>query len=149
MMDSFLTNKQFFTLNMLIDGLEWCGLLVDYYDVFISCLDSHSDGTHSLQRKHWWARDVMLNFYKSVLTTNQTHLIYILGWPEGEYIFIFGLTILFKNIYIKGAFHTSFFPHSFLSLSMMYVHTQICVYACLVNKTHCLLSSALKQVMSH
>ncbi len=25
------------------------------YDVFISCLDSHSDGTHSLQRIHWWA----------------------------------------------------------------------------------------------
>uniref|UniRef100_A0A673MWF3 HECT-type E3 ubiquitin transferase n=1 Tax=Sinocyclocheilus rhinocerous TaxID=307959 RepID=A0A673MWF3_9TELE len=34
---------------MLTDGLEWCGLLVDYCDVFISCLDSHSDGTHSLQ----------------------------------------------------------------------------------------------------
>ncbi len=29
------------------------GLLVDYCDVFISCLDSHSDGTHSLQRIHW------------------------------------------------------------------------------------------------
>ncbi len=28
---------------------------------FISCLDSHSDGTHSLQRIHCWARDVMLN----------------------------------------------------------------------------------------
>ncbi len=26
---------------------------VDYCDVLISCLDSHSDGTHSLQRKHW------------------------------------------------------------------------------------------------
>uniref|UniRef100_A0A8C1UEB9 HPS4 biogenesis of lysosomal organelles complex 3 subunit 2 n=1 Tax=Cyprinus carpio TaxID=7962 RepID=A0A8C1UEB9_CYPCA len=26
------------------------GLLVDYFDVYISCLDSHSDGTHSLQR---------------------------------------------------------------------------------------------------
>ncbi len=25
---------------------------------FISCLDSHSDGTHSLQRNHWWASDV-------------------------------------------------------------------------------------------
>ncbi len=24
---------------------------VDYCDVFISCLDSHSDGTHSLQRR--------------------------------------------------------------------------------------------------
>ncbi len=27
-------------------------LLVYYCDVFISCLDSHSDGTHSLQRIH-------------------------------------------------------------------------------------------------
>ncbi len=35
---------------MLTDGLEWCGSLVDYCDVFISCLDfRHSDGTHSLQ----------------------------------------------------------------------------------------------------
>ncbi len=31
------------------------------------CFDSHSDGTHSLQRIHWWASDVMLNFSKSVL----------------------------------------------------------------------------------
>ncbi len=29
--------------------MDWSG--VDYCDVFISCLDSHSDGTHSLQRK--------------------------------------------------------------------------------------------------
>ncbi len=36
-----------------VDGLEWCGILVDYCDVFISCLDSYSDGTHSLQRIHW------------------------------------------------------------------------------------------------
>ncbi len=28
--------------------------------VFISRLDSHSDGTHSLQRVQWWASDVML-----------------------------------------------------------------------------------------
>ncbi len=46
-----------------IDILEMCGLLVDHFDVFISCLDSHSDGTHSLQRIHWWAGDVMLNFF--------------------------------------------------------------------------------------
>uniref|UniRef100_A0A8C2Q1L2 Ras-related protein Rab-28 n=1 Tax=Cyprinus carpio TaxID=7962 RepID=A0A8C2Q1L2_CYPCA len=37
---------------MFTDGLECCGLLVDYCDVFISCLDSHSDGTHSLQSIH-------------------------------------------------------------------------------------------------
>ncbi len=38
---------------MLTDRLESYGLLVDYCDVFISCLDSDSDGTHSLQRIHW------------------------------------------------------------------------------------------------
>ncbi len=37
-----------FTINKLMD---WSG--VDYCDVFISCFDSHSDGTHSLQRIHW------------------------------------------------------------------------------------------------
>ncbi len=58
---------------MLIDGLELCGSLVDYWDVFISCLDSHFDGTHSLQWIHWWASDVMLNFSKSILMKKQTH----------------------------------------------------------------------------
>ncbi len=32
---------------------------MDYCDVFISCLDSHSDGTHSLQRIHWWASEII------------------------------------------------------------------------------------------
>ncbi len=59
-MDLFLTN-------MLIDGLEWYGLLVDYCDAFIRCLDSHSDGTHSLQSEDpsvskWYAK-----FLQSVL----------------------------------------------------------------------------------
>ncbi|XP_050982193.1 transmembrane protein 254 isoform X3 [Labeo rohita] len=34
-----------------------------------SCLDSHSDGTHSLQRIHWRDSDGMTHFYKS-----ETHL---------------------------------------------------------------------------
>uniref|UniRef100_A0A8C1XN77 Rho/rac guanine nucleotide exchange factor (GEF) 2 n=1 Tax=Cyprinus carpio TaxID=7962 RepID=A0A8C1XN77_CYPCA len=55
---------------MLADGLDWSGVC------FISCLDSHSDGTHSLHRIHWRARDVMIHFYKSVLIKNK--LIYIL-----------------------------------------------------------------------
>ncbi len=67
----------FCLLKMLTDGLEWCGLLVDYCDVFISCLDSHSDGTHSLQSIHCWDSDAMLHFSKK-----QTHL--HLGWPEDE-----------------------------------------------------------------
>ncbi len=46
----------------------------DYCDVFISCLDSHSDGTHSLQRIHWWASDAMLNLFKSVPLKKQTQI---------------------------------------------------------------------------
>ncbi len=68
----------------------WTGLHVEYCDVFISCLDSHSDGTHSLQMIHCWASDVVQNFSKSGLTKKQTHL--HLGWPESEYIFMFGWT---------------------------------------------------------
>jgi len=37
----------FCLLQMFTDGLECCGLLVDYCDVFISCLDSHSDSVNS------------------------------------------------------------------------------------------------------
>ncbi len=59
---------------MLIDGLELSGSLLVYCDVFISCLDSHSDGTHSLQRIHWWASDGMLHFSKSF--TMKKKLIY-------------------------------------------------------------------------
>ncbi len=49
---------------ILIDWWITCG-------VFISCLLSHSDGTHSLQRINWWASDVMLNFSKYVLMKKQ------------------------------------------------------------------------------
>ncbi len=49
MMDLFLMNMQ-----------DWCG--VDYCDVVISCLDSHSDGTHSLRAS---IGDAMLHFSKS------------------------------------------------------------------------------------
>ncbi len=63
-----------------MDGLEWCGLLVDYCDVFISCLDFHSDGTHSLQRIHWWVSDVMLHFSKSDEVTNSSTFWMVWGW---------------------------------------------------------------------
>ncbi len=82
-MDFFLANKQLLLYKMLTDGLKWCGLLVDYCYVFIRCLDSHSDGTHSQQRIHWWASDVMLNF--SFLMKKQIHVHF--GWLKGEYIF--------------------------------------------------------------
>ncbi len=75
MMDLFLTNMQrLASQDEYLDGLEWCGLFVDYCDIFISCLDSHPDGTHSLQWTHWRASDVMLDSSKSVPMKKQNHL---------------------------------------------------------------------------
>ncbi len=48
---------------------------VDYCDVFISCLDSHSDGTHSPQRIHWWASDVILLLSTSVSMSKETNVL--------------------------------------------------------------------------
>ncbi len=50
-----------FSLQMLTDGLVWCGLLWCFYQTLIltapihcrASIDSHSDGTHSLQSIHW------------------------------------------------------------------------------------------------
>ncbi len=54
-----------------------------YCDVFLSCLDSHSDGTHSLlPLVHWWASDVMLHSSKPVVMKKQTSL--PLENPEDE-----------------------------------------------------------------
>ncbi len=58
---------------------------VDYCDVFISCLDSHSDGTHSLQSK--WCNVTSLQIWW------RNKLIYILDLVNLQQMFIFGSTI--------------------------------------------------------
>ncbi len=79
-----LTNMQLFTLQDINDELESFGLL---------CLDSHSDGTHSLQRIHWWASDAMLHFYKSDEETNSSTSWMVWGWLHFQQNVIFGWTI--------------------------------------------------------
>ncbi len=76
----FLQTRSFCLLKTLTDGLEWCGLLVDYCYVFISCLDSHSDGTHSPHRIHCWDSDEMLHFSKSDEETNSSTSWMVWGW---------------------------------------------------------------------
>ncbi len=85
----------------LTDGLETCRLLVDYCDVFISCLDFQSDGTHSLKRIHWWSSNAKLS--KSVMI--KKWILLHLEWLKGENIlrapvFLFGLTILLSSLLI-------------------------------------------------
>ncbi len=65
-------------------------------DVFISCLDSHSDGTHSLQRIHWRATFLQIWWRNKLIRC-----------PEGEYIlsnFHYRVNCSFK---ILHAFKTS------------------------------------------
>ncbi len=62
--------------------------VVEYCNVFISCLDSHSDGTHSLQSIHWRASDIMLNFSRFILIC-WNKLIYILDSPMVSFFFFF------------------------------------------------------------
>ncbi len=59
--DGFISHKLIFLLHKtLINGPESWGLLVDYCDVFISSLNSHSDGTHSHNRINWLAFSISI-----------------------------------------------------------------------------------------
>ncbi len=72
-----------FTRYLLMDwsGVDYLWIIV----MFLLAVWTHFDGTHSLQRIHWWASDVMLNLSKSVLMQEKTNVHQ--WWPEGEYIF--------------------------------------------------------------
>ncbi len=97
-MSLFFTNMQLFTSHDINWWMEWCGLLVDYCEVFISCLDSYSDGTHSLQRIHWWPSHVMLHFSKSDEETNSSTSWMAWWWVHFQQIFIFGWTIPLRQL---------------------------------------------------
>ncbi len=93
-MDLFFTNMQLLS-SQEVNWLEWCGLLVDYCDVFISCLDSHSDGTHSLQMIYWWTSDGMLRFSKSDEETNSSTSWTAWGWVKFQPIVMLGELFLY------------------------------------------------------
>ncbi len=90
----FLTNTPLFTSQDINWWTRVCGLLVDYCDVFISCLDSHSDGTHSLQRIHYLASDVMLHLSKS--TSSISWMAW--GWGHFLQLSIFGWAMEVKSL---------------------------------------------------
>ncbi len=80
MMDLFLTNSQLSLHKILIDGLEWCGLLVIIV-MFLSAVWTliltapiHCRGSTGEQ--------VMQCYISPNLMKKQTHL--HLGWPEDE-----------------------------------------------------------------
>ncbi len=79
--------------------MDWSG--VDYCDVFISCLDSHSDGTHSLQSIHCWDTDAVTHFSKSDEETNSSTS--WMAWGGGHlyqvFIFVWTIPLITKEIW--------------------------------------------------
>jgi len=74
------TGQATFTCEKNYKQICWWWIFVDSSDVLIRCLSSCSDGTHSLQRIHWWANYIILNLSKSVAVKKQPHL--HLRWTE-------------------------------------------------------------------
>ncbi len=103
--DGFVSYKHasLFTLRNIYwwTGVMW--IIV----IFLSAVWTHSDGTHSLQRIHWWASDVMLNLSKSVLMKK---LIYILDGLRvskcSAKLHVLG-TIPLRSVWIKNLIHES------------------------------------------
>ncbi len=90
--DGFVSYKH--AASHVTDGLVWitCGLLW----CIISCLDSHSDGTHSLQSIHCWASDGMTHVPKSDEEINSSTSWTAWGRVHFQQIFIFRKTTPLK-----------------------------------------------------
>ncbi len=78
----FLKTHSFWHLKTFIDGLEWCGLLWCFYQLI-----RLSFWRHPFTTEDPLVNKVMGCYISQNLLQKQTHL--HLGWPEGEYIFVF------------------------------------------------------------
>ncbi len=104
---------------------------MDYCDVFISCLDSHSDGTHSLQRIHWWASNAKLHFYKSKNTkkheeTNSST--YLMAWVFTSVNVHFGVNYYFKALVAK-CIYTALYSSVCAIVHKRHVSVVLCLHS--------------------
>ncbi len=104
--------------------MDWSG--VDYCDVFISCLDSHSDGTHSLPLvSKWWNATFLQIWWRNKLISNGLR---VRAFPAN-----FWVNYYFNNFLIfKKKSHCSLWKTTFLSVGRwMFVsgvnHSQECL----------------------
>ncbi len=94
-MDLVYWKHRFSLDKTLLDRLERCGLLVNYFWCLyqLPCLSFWR--THSLQMIYWWASDVILHFFKSFLMKKNTPTSWM---TRGEYIlskFLFLVWIIY------------------------------------------------------
>ncbi len=90
-----------------MDLLETGSLWITYItcDVFIICLDSHSDGTHSLQRIYWRASDTRLISQNLFQWTNKLILDDLrVSTFSANFYFHFWVKYPFKSLLIQSEF---------------------------------------------
>ncbi len=81
-------NKPYINGKLIYSAFRWCinlnfEKLTLMTGFVVSCLDSHSDGTHSLQMIYCWDSDAMLHFSKSDEETNSST-----SWMAWEFSFL-------------------------------------------------------------
>ncbi len=127
MMYLFVTNTQLFSVH---DVNRWTGVVWITCDVFISCLDSHSDGTHSLQRIHLIASNakLLLICYDWSKNSSTSCKLSFLGelpysfkcrFESSQDIFI-GVTHYLKSTLYKGQYKITFVKREMCRKRMMY-----------------------------
>ncbi len=82
--DLFLTNTQLLSSQ----DVNWWTGVVWIIVMFLSAVWTHSDGTHSLQRIHWWASDTFLQICSDEETNSSLSWV-TLGWTHFQVFFIF------------------------------------------------------------
>ncbi len=80
--------------------MDYCGVFVALFGLLFQ---THSDGTHSLQRIHWCASDVMIHLICSDEETNSSTSLMVI---KLEFLCIlFLLIFLIKSVFILLIFH--------------------------------------------
>ncbi len=89
-MNLFITNMQLFSSQ---DVNWWAGVMWIIV-IFFSCLNSHYDGTHSLQRIHWQVMHCNVKFLQ-ICSDEEANSTFGMAWEWVHFqrIFIFGWTI--------------------------------------------------------
>ncbi len=97
----------------------------------MSCLDSQSDGTHSLQMILWWASDVMLNLSRSVPNKDTKLPRMTWGYVHFQNCFYFGMNYSFNPLKVWSKIHIGKQWHLLWKVEQTWVHCDNFFPSCL------------------
>ncbi len=121
-------------------GLLWC---------LFSCLDSHSDGTHSLLSIHWWGSDAVLHFSKSDEETKSSTSWIDFGIIIHDVLYsrnCISVAVNFKAVCLYDALVSVFILDGFISSLVQNSHKSLQMPYCVLKHTAMLWCQAAELV---